>query len=231
MRRCYHTFARTTILAGVLIFAAACGSGREPAPTISGTEVPVRSQTESPAPPGLRSDETTLAVTALAEKLGVSEDAIRVVSVTTEEMPLSTLGCPPDKSAGTPQAGGLVLGKKVVLEYGGEQYTFHVHGLRAVLCDGPNAGSQSDLVALPEGSEVAVEAALQDLGAHLGLETEAIALAGIEKRMWNDASLGCPEPGKLYAQVLTPGFLIRLRAKGETYEYHASLNRAVRCAR
>ena len=37
---------------------------------------------------------------------------------------------------------------------------------------------------------------------------------------WPDAGLGCPQPGKSYAQELSPGYLIELEANGKIYEYH-----------
>jgi hypothetical protein len=37
---------------------------------------------------------------------------------------------------------------------------------------------------------------------------------------WSDASLGCPQEGMMYAQVITPGYLIVLEAQGQTFEYH-----------
>ena len=37
---------------------------------------------------------------------------------------------------------------------------------------------------------------------------------------WSDGSLGCPEPGKSYVQVLTPGYLVMIDAGGVTLEYH-----------
>ena len=46
---------------------------------------------------------------------------------------------------------------------------------------------------------------------------------------WPDASLGCPEPGHSYGQVITPGFLVRVRVRGETWEYHTDGKRVVRC--
>ncbi len=84
-------------------------------------------------------------------------------------------------------------------------------------------------VALPDGSEAPLNAALDDLSAKLGLNRNAIEILSVEEHTWNDTSLGCPQPGKMYAQVMTPGFLIRLKAGDETYEYHASKNTAVLC--
>ncbi len=42
----------------------------------------------------------------------------------------------------------------------------------------------------------------------------------MERRSWPNAGLGCPEPGRSYAQMVTAGFLIELEAEGRTYRYH-----------
>jgi len=42
-----------------------------------------------------------------------------------------------------------------------------------------------------------------------------------------DASLGVPDPGKVHAQVTTPGYVIELTADGQNYCYHASEERVV----
>jgi hypothetical protein len=42
----------------------------------------------------------------------------------------------------------------------------------------------------------------------------------MEEQQWSDTSLGCPQEGFMYAQVITPGYLIVLEAQGQTYEYH-----------
>jgi hypothetical protein len=39
---------------------------------------------------------------------------------------------------------------------------------------------------------------------------------------WNDTSLGCPEPDQMYAQVLTDGYWVVLRANGQEYDFRAS---------
>ena len=41
-----------------------------------------------------------------------------------------------------------------------------------------------------------------------------VALLRVEPRTWPDSSLGCPEPGFQYAQVLTPGYLVVARSAG-----------------
>ena len=67
----------------------------------------------------------------------------------------------------------------------------------------------------------AAQRAKDDLGERLNLEDEAIAVISVEAVDWPDASLGCPEPGKLYAQVVTPGYIIVLEAEGQRHEYHS----------
>ena len=36
-----------------------------------------------------------------------------------------------------------------------------------------------------------------------------------------DGGLGCPEPGMLYTQVLTPGYRVVVEAGGREYDYRA----------
>jgi hypothetical protein len=75
-------------------------------------------------------------------------------------------------------------------------------------------------VELPAGAEALVTLAHQDLSRRLGLASEVIRAVLVEAVEWPDASLGCPEPGKVYAQMATPGFRVVLEARGERYEYH-----------
>ncbi|GAB4439413.1 MAG: hypothetical protein Kow0031_21260 [Anaerolineae bacterium] len=77
---------------------------------------------------------------------------------------------------------------------------------------------------LPPGSEQAVQAAINDLSQQQGIAPNAIAVVSVEATDWPDASLGCPQEGFMYAQVITPGFLITLEAQGQTFEYHTNLN-------
>ena len=76
--------------------------------------------------------------------------------------------------------------------------------------------------AQPEQDKAAVvQAAKKDLARRLNVRQEAIELAGaVEAVTWPDSSLGCPEPGMMYAQVLTPGYRFKLESGGKLYEYH-----------
>jgi hypothetical protein len=70
------------------------------------------------------------------------------------------------------------------------------------------------------GSEESLAAAIADLVEQAGLAEEEIRLVSMEAVEWRDASLGCPQEGFMYAQVITPGYLIILEAAGQEYEYH-----------
>jgi len=67
----------------------------------------------------------------------------------------------------------------------------------------------------------AIEAAKEDLSRRLGLSPQEISVVSVEAVPWPDASLGCPQPGMMYAQVITPGFRVVLEAEGHTYVYHS----------
>jgi hypothetical protein len=77
------------------------------------------------------------------------------------------------------------------------------------------------------GEQRLVELAEEDLARRLDLSVSQIRLMSIEAVEWPDASLGCPQPGMMYSQVVTPGFLIVLEAAGQTYEYHTDRNCSV----
>jgi hypothetical protein len=62
--------------------------------------------------------------------------------------------------------------------------------------------------------------AKEDLARKLDLSISEMSVISVEAVDWPDTSLGCPQPGLMYAQVITPGFLIVLEAKGQSYEYH-----------
>ena len=87
-----------------------------------------------------------------------------------------------------------------------------------------------ELITLPDGSEPLVNLARRDLAQNLGIAQSAIKLTSVEVVNWADTSLACPQPGEYYAQVITPGFNIKLEAGGITYEYHTDrVKRVVQC--
>ena len=76
------------------------------------------------------------------------------------------------------------------------------------------------------GAEELVALATADLEKRLGSDV-GVALQEVVPVDFSDASLGVPEPGQEYAQVVTSGYVIRLKAADRVYEYHAAGERVV----
>jgi hypothetical protein len=66
----------------------------------------------------------------------------------------------------------------------------------------------------------ALQAVLADVATRPGADRQDVQVGRMERREWSDSSLGCPEPGGLYAPVITPGWLIEVRSRGKAFEYH-----------
>ena len=82
----------------------------------------------------------------------------------------------------------------------------------------------------PDGGARSVEQAKEDLARREGLGEDDIELVAVEAVDWPDTSLGCPEPDRMYAQVITPGYRIVLSCAGKRYQYHSDRgSRVVYC--
>lgn len=79
--------------------------------------------------------------------------------------------------------------------------------------------------------EQAVILAKQVASKQLAIPVAQITLEQAEAVDWSDSSLGCPQPGMMYLQVITPGFKVLLKAGGETHPVHVGGARAVLCVR
>lgn len=80
------------------------------------------------------------------------------------------------------------------------------------------------------GAQAAVAAVMQAAAARLNVAPGQVQVERVEAREWSDASLGCPQPGMMYAQVLTDGFLVVVAGGGQRLEYHTDRSgRAVFC--
>ena len=154
----------------------------------------------------------------LSQILGLPVDEITVLSVEAVEWPDSSLGCP---QPGMHYLQVVTPGYQILLQAQGKTYTYHADRQRAIYCGEmeAKAGSQN----------AALNAAMSDLAQKLNIPLNEITASKVESVQWPDASLGCPQPGMMYAQVVTPGYRIVLSAQGQEYEYHADLSRAIMC--
>lgn len=74
------------------------------------------------------------------------------------------------------------------------------------------------------------EMARADLSDELGIDPADIQLVEVESVEWPNTSLGCPQPGMMYAQVLTPGYRLTLQVNDQQYVYHTDGGQlVVRC--
>lgn len=67
-----------------------------------------------------------------------------------------------------------------------------------------------------------VEKTREDLSKRLSISAAQISLVEVAEVEWSDSSLGCPQAGMDYLQMITPGYRILLGANGQQYEYHSN---------
>ena len=87
----------------------------------------------------------------------------------------------------------------------------------------PVPRSETDLLAL-------AREARSDLAARIAVPEEEIAITGAAAVTWNDGSIGCPQPGMFYTQVLVEGARVTLLHDDTTYAYHQSGDGLFLCA-
>jgi len=68
--------------------------------------------------------------------------------------------------------------------------------------------------------EVLIEKSKQDLAQRLSIAITQISLVEAKEVVWPDTSLDCPQEGIMYVQVERTGYLIRLEANMQVYNYH-----------
>jgi hypothetical protein len=73
-----------------------------------------------------------------------------------------------------------------------------------------------------EAAQAAVDAAVAAFAASAGVPAAEVRVVTVEPVTWPDSSLGCPQPGQSYLQVITPGYRVVLEAGEERATYHTS---------
>jgi hypothetical protein len=67
--------------------------------------------------------------------------------------------------------------------------------------------------------------AIADLARRQGVDPSAITTVSVENVTWRDSSIGCPQQGMQYLQVLVDGVRVVLELDGRRYEYHSGRGR------
>jgi hypothetical protein len=181
------------------------------------------------APEEMNPQETDLVDQAkedLVSRIKVAPDSIVLQSVEPVNWPDSGLGCP---QPGMKYLMVVTPGYLIKLEAGGKIYEYHTGPRHVVYCESPKRPLPAD-----PGSEVDMETRLldlakADLAQQLNIPAGQIQVGQIVAVEWPDASMGCPKAGKMYAQVITPGYQIILSAQGNEYDYHSNLTDVFLC--
>ena len=82
------------------------------------------------------------------------------------------------------------------------------------------AGPVGEAVATATVPRDVRRAVVADAAKRFGVEPSAVVLVKAEKVTWSDASLGCAEPGHLYAQMLVEGFRIVAKTQAGSLTYN-----------
>jgi hypothetical protein len=202
--------AAAIVVAMTACQAATEGAEKPPDATSRATELPV----------------ARLAIDALSAELGIPKDRIEVESVTAVDWPDGSLGCP---KPGMGYLSVITPGHRIALRADGTTYAVHEAGGRAIVCvqasKAPDPASGSNQLQFARQYQLA----RQDLASRLNVPESAIRLSGATPAVWDDASLGCPEPGVQYAQVETTGWILVLKQGGREFKYHADAQHALPC--
>jgi hypothetical protein len=86
-------------------------------------------------------------------------------------------------------------------------------------------GNMTTTLKIEPGMQSLIDAATADLMKRLSVTRDTIEVISAQSVVWPDRSLGCPQPGMVYPQVLAEGYYIELRVKGQVYSYHGGEGR------
>ena len=92
---------------------------------------------------------------------------------------------------------------------------------------------------LSDGTQRALEASEMSiatkaagiLSEELDIPVSEVQVISVRPVEWPDSSIGCPQPGQSYMQVITPGHKISLRARDQVYVMHEAGGKPFLCKR
>lgn len=186
------------IMLGVwLVLAASCADGQEVASDGAAT-------TDERAATSTVADDTGPAT--------VSSGADATVANATTESSSSTISTGSDSSeASTPLTTSSSAGSLSTTDPGPDKTSTSVSGKE------PGVGSGE----IDPGLQPFIDDAVGQLAGRLSISASAVTVQSARLVQWSDSSVGCPEPGMQYLQVLTDGSVIELIADGTIYWFHS----------
>ncbi len=78
--------------------------------------------------------------------------------------------------------------------------------------------------------DTVIQAALDAASTLLDASADNLIVVMTAQRDWSDSSLGCPEPGRAYAQIITPGFIVTVDTDDLVTEIQVHTDRGTRAA-
>lgn len=79
-----------------------------------------------------------------------------------------------------------------------------------------------------EVPDAIMDAVLADAEGRSGTSLEELVVTRAEAVEWSDSSLGCPEPGKFYTQIITPGYQVEVETDEQVYDYRIDVQGSFR---
>ena len=64
-----------------------------------------------------------------------------------------------------------------------------------------------------------LESILKEAAALAKVARDQLVIVRADSALWNDGSLGCPEPGMMYTQAEVNGYWIVIEAAGQKYDF------------
>ena len=71
----------------------------------------------------------------------------------------------------------------------------------------------------PQVPEAILNSILKEAAKLANVPPQELVIVRAEAVVWNDGSLGCPEPGMEYTQALINGYWVVIKAAGQTYDF------------
>ncbi|MDP2650738.1 MAG: hypothetical protein Q8P04_01430 [bacterium] len=120
---------------------------------------------------------------------------------------------------------GLVLAAGILLWQGQKSVADKEGGETTVVTSGDEPQPGSEVHDLPVSPAVA--AARAHLAERLSIETKSILVLSAFEKDWPNSCLGLEEAGEFCAQVIIPGFEVKMKAQGQVYIYRANVDGSV----
>lgn len=94
--------------------------------------------------------------------------------------------------------------------------------------DGTDAGTPPPSPPESAVPDSLIAAIIDDVAGRTGLTSDSFVVVEAIAVVWNDGSLGCPEPGVFYTQATVDGYHVVVEGGGAQYDYRVGDNGAFR---